>query len=469
MVKNVLSSQDIFFTQIYRNMKNIFLILFLILSASGAFSQKKKPDWVLNYPILENDYIGIASASKSNPNYKELAKQNALNMLSNSISVNVSVVSVFAQNETNKQFTEEFNEVTKTQTKNFIEGFEIQAEWEDKKNYWVFIKINKQKFLENKERRKNEATLQAFDIYKNALSQDNANQIQLALLNYTRALSLLSPFLSETIVVTDNGKSLYLANEIINQVSKLFKEINFSTSKPTLKTYQAQALSNIEISAHRGSTNLSNIPVKFETSDVEIIGSNHQTDKAGKCIFSTNAFLQKDKQNFLISVSVNFEALLKEATQDNLVINLFANLTPNVLTIKIENSNSLFDRNDGALNQGTGTTSTFPNQTGSENNNQSAESLKYTNFETMRDALKYKFMSEQIEIIKFNAPNLPIDAKQLASLISILPFDKDKIDVVKIYLPYLTSKPKNLYEILAREITFDNYKIELKRILEAGN
>jgi hypothetical protein len=154
MVKNVLSSQDIFFTQIYRNMKNIFLILFLILSASGAFSQKKKPDWVLNYPILENDYIGIASASKSNPNYKELAKQNALNMLSNSISVNVSVVSVFAQNETNKQFTEEFNEVTKTQTKNFIEGFEIQAEWEDKKNYWVFIKINKQKFLENKERRK---------------------------------------------------------------------------------------------------------------------------------------------------------------------------------------------------------------------------------------------------------------------------------------------------------------------------
>jgi hypothetical protein len=289
------------------------------------------------------------------------------------------------------------------------------------------------------------------------------------LLNYTRALSLLSPFLSETIVVTDNGKSLYLANEIINQVSKLFKEINFSTSKPSLKTYQAQALSNIEITAHRGSTNLSNIPVKFETSDVEIIGSNHQTDKAGKCIFSTNAFLQKDKQNFLISVSLNFEALLKEATQDNLVINLFANLTPNVLTIKIENSNSLFDRNDGALNLGTGTTSTFPNQSGSENNNQSAESLKYTNFETMRDALKYKFMSEQIEIIKFNAPNLPIDAKQLASLISILPFDKDKIDVVKIYLPYLTSKPKNLYEILAREITFDNYKIELKRILEAGN
>ena len=119
MVKNVLSFQDIFFTQIYQNMKNIFLILFLILSGSGAFSQKKKPDWVINYPILENDYIGIASASKSNPNYKELAKQNALNMLSNSISVNVSVVSVFAQNETNKQFTEEFNEVTKTQTKNF--------------------------------------------------------------------------------------------------------------------------------------------------------------------------------------------------------------------------------------------------------------------------------------------------------------------------------------------------------------
>jgi hypothetical protein len=57
----------------------------------------------------------------------------------------------------------------------------------------------------------------------------------------------------------------------------------------------------------------------------------------------------------------------------------------------------------------------------------------------------------------------------LASLISILSFDEQKVNVVKIYLPYLTSKPKNLYNILSKEITFDNAKIELKRILEAGN
>jgi hypothetical protein len=87
----------------------------------------------------------------------------------------------------------------------------------------------------------------------------------------------------------------------------------------------------------------------------------------------------------------------------------------------------------------------------------------------MRDALKLKFSSEQLEIISFNAPNLPIDAKQLASLISEIPFDEQKINVVKIYLPYLTSKPKNLYNILVKEITFDNAKIELKRMLEAGN
>jgi hypothetical protein len=450
-------------------MKNIFLLLFLLLLANSTFSQKKKPDWVQNYPTLESDYIGIASAKKSTANYKELAKQNALNMLSNSISVNVSVVSVLAQNETNKEFTEEFNEVTKTQTKNYIEGYEIKGEWEDKKNYWVFIKINKQKFLENKERKKNEVTLQAFDIYKNALNQDQANQIQLALLNYTRALSLLSPFLSETIVVNDNGKSIYLANEIVNQVSKLFKEINFNTPKSALKTYQAEALANIELTAYRGSTNLSYIPLKFETSDVEIIGKNHQTNNQGKCMFSTNTFLQKEKQKYLIAVCVNFEALLKEATQDNLIINLFTNLTPNVLTITIDNSNSLFDRNDDKFFLGTSTPSNFSSQTSARTNNKSDESLKYTNFETMCDALKFKFSSEQLEIISTNAPKLPIDAKQLASLISILSFDEQKINVVKIYLPYLTSKPKNLYNILSKEITFDNSKIELKRMLEAGN
>jgi len=464
-----LSFQDIFFTQIYRNMKNTFLLLFLFLCANNAFSQKKKPDWVQNYPTLENDYIGIASAKKSTANYKELAKQNALNMLSNSISVNVSVVSVFAQNETNKEFTEEFNEVTKTQTKNYIEGFEIQAEWEDKKNYWIFIKINKKKFLENKERKKNEVTLQAYDIYKNALNQDHSNQIQLALLNYSRALSLLSPFLSETIVVNDNGKSIYLANDIVNQVSKLFKEITITTPNSALKTYQAEALTNVQLTAFRGSNKLPYIPLKIETSDVEIIGTNHQTDNQGKCIFSTNAFLQKEKQKYLVSVFLNFEALLKEATQDNLVINLFANLTPNVLTLTIENSNSIFDRNNDSFFQNKSTTSNFSNQTSFRTNNKTEDHSKYTNFETMRDALKLKFSSEQLEIISYNAPNLPIDAKQLASLISILPFDEQKINVIKIYLPYLTSKPKNLYNILHKEITFENYKIELKRILENGN
>ena len=450
-------------------MKNTFLLLFLFLCANNAFSQKKKPDWVQNYPTLENDYIGIASAKKSTANYKELAKQNALNMLSNSISVNVSVVSVFAQNETNKEFTEEFNEVTKTQTKNYIEGFEIQAEWEDKKNYWIFIKINKKKFLENKERKKNEVTLQAYDIYKNALNQDHSNQIQLALLNYSRALSLLSPFLSETIVVNDNGKSIYLANDIVNQVSKLFKEITITTPNSALKTYQAEALTNVQLTAFRGSNKLPYIPLKIETSDVEIIGTNHQTDNQGKCIFSTNAFLQKEKQKYLVSVFLNFEALLKEATQDNLVINLFANLTPNVLTLTIENSNSIFDRNNDSFFQNKSTTSNFSNQTSFRTNNKTEDHSKYTNFETMRDALKLKFSSEQLEIISYNAPNLPIDAKQLASLISILPFDEQKINVIKIYLPYLTSKPKNLYNILHKEITFENYKIELKRILENGN
>lgn len=464
-----MKTQGIFFSQIYQNMKNIFFILFLILCLNNAFSQRKKPDWVQNYPTLENDYIGIASASKSKQNYKELAKQNALNMLSNSISVNVSVVSVFAQNETNKKFTEEFNEVTKTQTKNYIEGFEIQAEWEDKKNYWVFIKINKKKFLENKDRKKSEVTLQAFDIFKNALNQDQANQIQLALLNYTRALSLLSPFLSETIVVNDNGKSIYLANDIINQISKLFKEISIYTPKTALKTYQAEALTNVELTAYRGSTNLSYIPLKIETSDVEIIGKNHQTDKQGKCMFSTNAFLSKEKQKYLISAYVNFEALLKEATQDNLIFNLFSNLSSNVLTLTIENSNSLFDRNNDSFFQNTGKPSNFQNQSSFTTNNKTEDYSKYRNFETMRDALKLKFTSEQLEIISYNAPNLPIDAKQLASLISIITFDEHKINVIKIYLPYLTSKPKNLYNILAKEITFESNKIELKRMLEAGN
>jgi hypothetical protein len=448
-------------------MKNVFLIFLAFYLSNNALAQRKKrPQWVDNYPQVETDYIGIASLKKSTANYKELAKLNALNALSNSISINVSVVSVLAQNETNKNFSEEFKEVTKTQTKNYIEGFDIVAEWEDRKNYWVYIKISKLKYQENKERKKNEVILQAYDLYKNGINHDGDNQIQLALLNYTRALSLLSPFLSESIVMHDHGKSIFLANEIVNQISKLFKELDIRTPKTSIKTFQASGLKNIQLNAFRGSSNLAYIPLKFESSDVKVVGNNHVTDKDGQFFFSTNPFEEKDKTNYLITIQVNFDALLREASSDNLIINLFSEINPNILNLKIENSNSRIDVEESDAFQILRQNQSITYSQVFENKNESEESLKSNNFETMLDAIKFKFPKDQIKIIAFNAAALPISPKQLATLISNISFDDDKIKVVTIYLPYLTSKPKDLYKLLSKELVFDNKKEELKRILE---
>lgn len=442
----------------------LLLISFFIFNNSCFFSQssKKQPYWVQKYPVLDHYYIGVAKSSKSQSNYKELAKQNALNNLSNSISVNVSVVSVFAQNETNKKFTEEFNEVTKTQTKNYIEGYEIEGEWENKKDYWIFLKINKQKFTENKERRKKEATFQAYDLYKIGQDHDNKNQIQLALFNYTRALSILSPFLSESIVIDENGKSLFLANQIVNQVTKLFKEINIKTPKTTIKTSRGQEIKNVELTTYRGNDILAYIPLRIESKDANIVGDKHQSNKEGKYVFSTSIFFQTDQSNYYVACSVNFESLLLEATKDNLIINLFLDINPNVLNFNIENSAS-FMGNSSFPSENSNFAIQTPNWTTFKTSN--SNEVKASNFKELCLIIEKKLISDQVEIIKYNAPNLPLKTKDLATLISKISFDSYKIQVVEIYLPYLTDNPKNIYEILSSKIVFDNSKPDLIKVL----
>ena len=62
------------------------LLLFCLL---GNLEAQERPDWVKQRPVSSMHYIGIACVSKSEKDYMQKAKQQALNDLISEIKVNV--------------------------------------------------------------------------------------------------------------------------------------------------------------------------------------------------------------------------------------------------------------------------------------------------------------------------------------------------------------------------------------------
>lgn len=471
---------------------HVCCLLPLMFFYTSGFSQKKgKPEWVKNYPSEPEYYIGISKISKKTPNYVEVAKKNALSELSNAISVNVSVITVFSQEEKNKQFIEDFSEVINTTTRNNIQQLEINAVWENKKEYCIYYRVKKVDYQQTYERKKNEATELALDFYNKGLTYDKGNQLQLALLNYTRALSTLSPFLSESITIEDkNGNTLYLINELINQLSSIYKELNVKLKNNTPKASAGEPFSDVELLTYRNNSLLTNIPLKIISEKLAIIGEKHQSNQEGLCIFSTQKLPLKFNEIYQINVSVDFEALLKEATQDKLIIDLFSNVTPNVLTINIntnegfsghfqENSYSTESSNIDNMfaehkllmeemkqksaemreqSQFLDKKTTNDTQTTVTNN------TSITNFTDLyNQTALIAFPNEQIEFLKAHGGSIQLSSAQLKKIVQLMRFDKYKLQVIQLFMHQVTDKNK-LYKTLKKEMLFA--KDELKELLK---
>lgn len=470
-----------------------FCCLSLMFFYSYGFSQKtRKPEWVKNYPSEADYYIGISKVSKKTPNYIEVAKQNALSELSNAISVNVSVMTVFSQEEKNKQFIENFSEVINTATKNNIEHLEINAAWENKKEYCIYYKVNKVDYQQNYERKKNEATKLALDFYNKGLSYDKDNQLQLALLNYTRALSTLSPFLSESITIEDNnGNTIYLINDLINQLSSIYKELTVKLNNKTLTARMGEPLSDVELLTYRNNSLLANIPLKIISEKLVIIGEKHQSNQDGSCVFSTKKLPLKLDEIYQINVSVDFETLLKEATQDKLIIDLFSNVTPNVLNINVDtdqhsllghfqenpystestNIDNMFAEHKLLMEEmkqksaeTSGKSRITDNKTTNDTQTSVGDNTSITDFTDLyNQTVLISFPNEKLEFLKARGGSIQLSSSQLKKIVQLMSFDEYKLLVIQFFMPRVTDKNK-LYKTLEKEIIFA--KDELKELLK---
>ena len=128
------------------------LLLILIQLAVQSTAAPRKPGWVKQRPNDSNYYIGIAFSTKagSTIDYIQDTRTRALRELTSEIKVTISSNSILHQFENNNYFTQSYESKINASVMQTLEGYELET-WEDKKEYWVMVRLSKAKHKLHKE------------------------------------------------------------------------------------------------------------------------------------------------------------------------------------------------------------------------------------------------------------------------------------------------------------------------------
>lgn len=180
-----------------------------------------RPAWVAARPVTDADYIGIGSCPVARADFQETAKKNALNDLASEISVTVEGNSLLYTLDRKYKFDEEYTSTIATRTKERIEGYELVDSYNDGTTYWTYYRLNKAGYAHLKAQRKQQAIDQATDLYSRANATLAAGDLKGAFDLDLRGLIAMKDYWGESDLVSVDGRSIPLANELFNDLQKM--------------------------------------------------------------------------------------------------------------------------------------------------------------------------------------------------------------------------------------------------------
>ncbi len=209
------------------------------------------PFWVNKYPIDEDYYIGIGHCSKVSDEYMSVARSAAVDEISSQLEIKVSGNFVRQLTQENLQLKEAINKRIDISTKSKINDLELVDKFEDKQNYWVYYRLSKAKYQEQKKIDLSNAINTALSHYYNAKNSENNLLIPDALKSYFNAMIPLISYIYEPLEVDIEGNKVNLFNEIYSSILNLRKNliININPQQIDVVIYkQLQNKINIDFS-----------------------------------------------------------------------------------------------------------------------------------------------------------------------------------------------------------------------------
>ena len=285
-------------------MKKILILIFIMCLSSLI---AKTPSWVNNRPLDNNYYIGIGYSSKvkGSNDHIEKAKNEALKNLASEITVNISGEIVSDMVEKSGLLEEELRSKITSTTQAELEGFEVVDEWQDKKQYYIYYRLSKEKYALQKQQKIANATDLSLDLFSKAKNSESNNEYDKALTFYLQALKPLDKFIGEPLIADYNGKSIYLSNEINSSLQNLLSNINLQAVNSKISAKRNSAVKTplkVEAKIYDSEIPISNLPIAFSFTRGEGDIQNQVSTNMNGIASSRIAMLKSnDKMQFVVA------------------------------------------------------------------------------------------------------------------------------------------------------------------------
>ena len=201
-------------------MKRGLYILLLLLSACSV--GKKQPEWTLQQPFDNGYYSAVVKIPKKAPNYKELARNEAIREISTQISVQIDSDIALKETEANGIPSSELISSIRSSSNNKIRDLQLVGTYETKNDYWAYYRLSKSEYYAWRKNQCEQATAQALNLL---------NEFDLSQTNLTSGISALIKGLELIVDYTDMELTTSYRNKQINLYNELFFRLNHLTEK----------------------------------------------------------------------------------------------------------------------------------------------------------------------------------------------------------------------------------------------
>ena len=270
----------------------IILSLFLF-----SFSYAEKPLWIENYPYNSDYYIGIGYSTKSNDDYENEARNNAINEIASQIEISISSETIHKLIEKNGRIDELLKKQIQTSTKQSLESVEIVDKHENNNEYWIYCRLSKEEYKRQKQIELNKAVNNSLDLFARARESEKENSISNALSQYIESLKPIEKYLNEPLEVKFNNQNILLFNEIYTSIHDILNNISLNPQKTQYNAKMGNPLKeSIIIDANYNNVKISNLPIQFSfIKGSGELGLNSNTDNSGKIVCRIDKITSPDK------------------------------------------------------------------------------------------------------------------------------------------------------------------------------
>lgn len=288
-------------------------------STSSRKTVPERPAWMDNRPVNSQFFYGIGSALKkgSADRYRNEARENALSEMAGQINSKISSDMVLYKVEDRFGVREMLQNRVRSQSNEFLEGYEFVDAYEDEIRYYTFYRLSKQVFEDNKQKRKKIAADGAWLKYQQAVNHLHAKNYLMAYSFFVQTIEGIKEYLQEGVIIdTPQGYSVDLGNGSLTYLDEIISDLRIKSNISSLTiTGEAPDEALIFTVTDKTGDPVPNMPVKFIYSGGYLLTDTGKTDENGtiQCP-EFKAPAQSSRET--LSAAIDLQALARMATYD---------------------------------------------------------------------------------------------------------------------------------------------------------